>query len=505
MTKFAGRFLLEREIGAGGMSNVFLGTDEVLDRPVAVKILKPEYGGTDIGTRFRREGRTAAGLSHPNIVQVYDAGEDEFEGRNVSYIVMEYIPGGDLKRLIDERGPLSGDEISVLDGAAMGLAHAHERGIVHRDVKPHNILLDERGRPKIADFGIARALDATVATRTGSYLGTALYSSPEQLKGEKVTPKSDVYSLGATLYHAVVGEPPFGGTPMEVATQHVSKDPAPPGERGASVDGELEALILRCLAKDPDSRPTADEVRAGLQAAGTEASATRTYAAPPPPAKSTGATRGASSSTRAAPKGMVRSDRRGRLRPILATLALVAILALVAAIAAPVLFDGTDRAQQSGSGQNDRASNNLSGGGEQDSDRRAAAGPSTQPAAQQSSRRAESEETSGGGGDLAEEAAQTVQEFYTSAAEGDYEDSSELLTAEYRQSTFPDQGTFEGTFGTLNRVEFTSGPDAQVFGDTATVSFSTNAYHTDRVDQTTGTATLVQQSGEWRIDALNVA
>jgi eukaryotic-like serine/threonine-protein kinase len=502
MSRLGDRFVLEREIGSGGMSAVFLGRDEVLDRPVAVKVLKPGFDDSEVGARFRQEGRTAAKLSHPNIVQVYDAGEDTLDGRNASYIVMEYVPGGDLRRLMDKKGPLPEAELSRIGAeVAAGLAHAHERGIVHRDVKPHNILLDERGRPKITDFGIARALDATVATRTGSYLGTALYSSPEQLKGERVTPKSDVYSLGATLYHAAVGEPPFGGAPMEVATQHVSKDPVPPRERGGSVDGELEALILRCLAKDPDSRPTADEVRAGLRAAGTEARATRAYAAPPPPAK--GATRGAASPTRPAPDGMVRSDRRGRLRPILAALALVAILALIAAIAVPMPFGETGQPERP-AGQNDRASNKPSGGGERDSDRQAAAGPSTQPAGQQSSPRSDSKET-GGDGDLAQEAAQTVEEFYTSAASGDYEESSELLTAAYRQSTFPDRATFEGTFGTLNRVEFTSGPDAQVSGDTATVSFSTNAYHTDRVDQTTGTATLVQESGDWKIDALNVA
>ena len=178
------------------MSVVFLGRDEVLDRPVAIKLLKPGYAGTDIGARFQREGRTAASLSHPNIVQVYDAGEGN-ERREASYIVMEYVPGGDLKALIDRRGSLSGGELLRLSEAAAGLTHAHERGVIHRDVKPHNILLDGNGRPKISDFGIARALDATHATRTGSYLGTALYS-PEQLKGEKVTPKSDVYSLGAT-------------------------------------------------------------------------------------------------------------------------------------------------------------------------------------------------------------------------------------------------------------------------------------------------------------------
>ena len=171
------------------MSVVFLGRDEVLDRPVAIKLLKLGYAGTDIGARFRREGRTAASLSHPNIVQVYDAGEGEYEGRETSYIVMEYVPGGDLKALIDRRGALSGGDLSRLSEAAAGLAHAHERGVIHRDVKPHNILLDESGRPKLSDFGIARALDATHATRTGSYLGTALYSPPEQLQGERVTPK----------------------------------------------------------------------------------------------------------------------------------------------------------------------------------------------------------------------------------------------------------------------------------------------------------------------------
>src|SRR3712207_1240531 len=194
MIRLTERFVLEREIGSGGMSLGFLGRDEVLDRLVAIKLLKPGFGETDIGARFRREGRTAASLSHPNIVQVYDAGEGEYEGRETSFIVMEYVPGGDLKELIDERGALSGGELAGLRGVAAGLAHAHVRGVIHRDIKPHNILLDENRRPKLADFGIARALNATYATRTGSYLGTALYSAPEQLRGEKVTPKTDVRS-----------------------------------------------------------------------------------------------------------------------------------------------------------------------------------------------------------------------------------------------------------------------------------------------------------------------
>ncbi len=258
MSLLGGRFALVREIGSGGMSTVFIGRDEVLDRPVAIKVLKPDLEGSDVSSRFRREGRTAARLSHPNIVQVYDAGEDELNGREVSYIVVEYVPGGDLKALIDRRGPFPGAILSRIGAdVAAGLAHAHERGIIHRDIKPQNVLMDEYGSPKLTDFGIARALDVDHSTSTGSYLGTALYSSPEQLRGEGMTPKSDVYSLGVTLYHAAVGEPPFSGDPLQVATQHVAKPPTPPRARGAAVGERLEALILACLAKDPAARPDA--------------------------------------------------------------------------------------------------------------------------------------------------------------------------------------------------------------------------------------------------------
>src|SRR5687767_3849999 len=251
MGRLGDRFVLVRELGSGGMSRVFLGRDEVLDRPVAVKIVESDPADPEIGLRFQREGRSAARLSHPNIVRVFDAGEDELDGRGVSYIVMEYVPGGDFEDLIDRNGSIP-ETMLLRIGAdvASGLTHAHERGIIHRDIKPRNILLDERGSPKLADFGIARALD-------GTYLGTVAYSSPEQLRGQRVTPKSDVYSFGATLYHAAVGEQPFSGNPIEIANQHILKVPAPPGERGARISKQLETLILGCLAKKPSERPDA--------------------------------------------------------------------------------------------------------------------------------------------------------------------------------------------------------------------------------------------------------
>jgi eukaryotic-like serine/threonine-protein kinase len=493
------RFILEREIGSGGMSSVFLGRDEVLDRPVAIKLLKPGFGETDIGARFRREGRTAASLSHPNIVQVYDAGEGEFEGRETSFIVMEYVSGGDLKRLIDERGTLPGGDLTRLSGVAAGLAHAHERGVIHRDIKPHNILLDENGRPKLADFGIARALDATHATRTGSYLGTALYSAPEQLRGEGVTPKSDVYSLGATLYQAATGQAPFLGSPIEVASQHVSKEPTPPRELNDAVGESLEALILDCLKKDPDSRPTAADVRLGLLEAGQGVYDTRAYTEPPAAAPSETETpteteqqaRPAPATAGRRPDGATDGERRRRGVP--AVLALVALLAVTGVLAASTLLGGGDGGERAPN----NAGSNPSGNGQA----RAEQNPQGQAP---SGERAQKQQAQGG---LTEEAAaRTVEEFYTSAAAGDYRRSSELLSPAYRQSTWSPPIKFARTFDTLERVEFTQGPTTtEANGDTATVSFSTRAVHNDFVDLTTGTATLVRENGEWKIDNLNVA
>ncbi|MDQ3508367.1 MAG: serine/threonine protein kinase [Actinomycetota bacterium] len=359
----ADRFVLEREVGSGGMSTVYLGRDEVLGRSVAVKVLKSGLADTDVGDRFQREGKTAARLSHANIVPVYDAGEGEIGGREVSYIVMEHVSGGDLKDLLDKRGPLGAKELSRIGReVAAGLAHAHNRGIVHRDIKPHNILLDGAGRPKLTDFGIARALEATRMTQTGSYLGTALYSSPEQLRGENITTKSDVYSLGATLYQAAVGAAPFQGSAIEVAEKHISNEPRPPGELRPGVDESLATLILACLAKDPEERPSANEVETRLAAvAGPRFPDEAAGAGAAAPSHPGGAGDDSNRENRDASSAGGSSAGKKGSRGVIAAIAVVAVLALVGLVAAPSLFGGgtEESASQNEAPQNEAPQQNA--------------------------------------------------------------------------------------------------------------------------------------------------
>jgi serine/threonine-protein kinase len=513
---FADRFVLEHELGSGGMARVYLGRDEVLDRPVAVKVLNPVHGGTEVGDRFKREGRTAARLAHPNIVQVYDAGEALFDGRDASYIVMEYVPGGDLKALIDQRGRLSGSELARLgDEVCAGLAHAHEHGVIHRDIKPHNILLDEKGHAKVTDFGIARALDTTQATRTGSFLGTALYSSPEQLQGKKATPKSDVYSLGATLYQAATEAPPFSGaTPLEIASQHVSQAPVPPRQLGADVGESLQALILECLAKHPDDRPTAEGARSRLEA--------EIPSAAPPPAPATSPTeevqtRTEPASPRAEGGGAVRTERKGRRTGLLAVLAVLAVFAVVGALAAPDFLGGNggfgdpgeNNAQvggsegQSGGGSgNDQGSQGSGGGAAPSATASASAGSSTSP--QSSSSPVASGNVPEKGVFTAPAAEDTVQAFYTMTSNEDYDGSARLLSEDWRQSTFPSRDIFEGTFDKVESVDFIEGPKAKISGNEATVTGETQARLTGEVQHNKGTWYLVQEGGRWKIDGWDV-
>jgi eukaryotic-like serine/threonine-protein kinase len=519
--RFADRFVLEHELGSGGMARVYLGRDEVLDRSVAVKVLNPVHGGTDIGDRFEREGRTAARLVHPNIVQVYDAGEASFGGRETSYIVMEYVPGGDLKALIDRRGRLSGPELARLGNeVCSGLAHAHERGVIHRDIKPHNILLDENGHAKVTDFGIARALDTSQATRTGSFLGTALYSSPEQLQGQKVTPKSDVYSLGVTLYQAATGEPPFSGaTPIEIASQHVSRTPVPPRQLDTDVGEGLQALILDCLAKHPDDRPTAAELRSRLDAEMPAAGATRPQPAVPPPTRADGQTRNAQAapSPAAGPGGAMRRESSGRRGGLLVVLAILAVLAVIGALAASNLAGGIrgEGVGSDNSGQNNAQAGGNEGGsggqpgggpGSDQGSQGAGGNASPSPTASASARPSASAQASSvaQGGFTAQAAEDTVRAFYTTTSDGDYDRGARLLTAEYRQRTFYNEGVFEGTFDKVESVEFIVGPHAEISGNTATVTGETRATLDEEVQHNRGTWYLVQENGRWRINDWDV-
>jgi serine/threonine-protein kinase len=380
--------------------------------------------------------------------------------------------------------------------------------VIHRDIKPHNILLDENGRPKLADFGIARALDATHATRTGSYLGTALYSAPEQLRGEGVTPKSDVYSLGATLYQVATGQAPFLGSPIEVASQHVSKEPTPPRELNDAVGESLETLILDCLEKDPDSRPTADEVRLGLLEAGRGVYDTRAYTEPPgaapveteTPAETEQQARPAPATpppptTGRRPDSAADGERRRRGLP--AVLALVALLAVTGVLAASTLLGGGDGG---GEGAQNNAGSNPSGNGqaraEQNPQGQAPSGEQTATPSASSQPPQEAQ-----GGLTAEAAEQTIRNHYEVAASEDYEDAWDFLSSRYQQE-LGSRERWTKQFRTLESVEFTSGPTAQVDGDTATVKFSTRAVHTNRVDRPSLTATLVSEDGEWKIDGL---
>jgi len=262
-TVFDGRYRIIRKLGAGGMANVYLAEDQELGRRVAIKILDDKHAADDsFIERFRREAKNAAGLSHPNIVSIYDRGEAE----GTYYIAMEYLAGRSLKELIVGRGPTPiRIAIDYTRQMLAGLGFAHRNGIVHRDIKPHNVVVDADGRLKVTDFGIARS-GASQMTEVGSIIGTAQYLSPEQAKGAPVDQRSDVYSVGIVLYEMLTGQVPFtGDTPLEIAMKHLSEVPVPPSELRPDVPEDLDLIALRALAKDPGDRyQTAEEMDADL-------------------------------------------------------------------------------------------------------------------------------------------------------------------------------------------------------------------------------------------------
>jgi beta-lactam-binding protein with PASTA domain/tRNA A-37 threonylcarbamoyl transferase component Bud32 len=261
---FSNRYEIQRGIARGGMAEVYLARDQLLDRPVAVKVLFAEYArDPSFVERFRREAQSAANLNHPNIVAIYDWGQE----RGTYFIVMEYVRGRSLRDVIQVNGPFSPRRTAEIGAEIAGaLEFAHRNGVVHRDVKPGNVLITADGDIKVTDFGIARAGTSEALTQTGAVMGTASYFSPEQAQGLTVDGRSDVYSLGVVLYEMVTGAPPFSGeSPVAVAYKHVREEPEPPAARAPDLPPDLEQIILTAMAKDPDSRyQTADELRADL-------------------------------------------------------------------------------------------------------------------------------------------------------------------------------------------------------------------------------------------------
>ncbi len=261
----SGRYELSHLVARGGMAEVYRARDQLLDRPVALKVLFPELSvDRSFVERFRREAQAAANLSHPNIVPVFDWGEDN----GTYFIVMEFVDGRALSSILRTAGPLHPDRAAEIAADVAGaLSYAHRHGVVHRDVKPGNVLITEEGTIKVTDFGIARAVNTEESlTQTGAVMGTATYFSPEQAEGMGVDSRSDIYSLGVVIFEMVTGRPPFlGDTPVAVASKHVREHPPAPREINPAVPPDLEAIILKCLAKSPDHRyATGDDLRIDL-------------------------------------------------------------------------------------------------------------------------------------------------------------------------------------------------------------------------------------------------
>jgi eukaryotic-like serine/threonine-protein kinase len=256
--RLGGRYAVRRSIGHGGMAQVYEGEDTVLNRTVAIKVLAPQYARDEgFVQRFRREAQAAAKMNHPGIVSVYDTGSDD----TVHYIVMEYVQGRTLAEVLSQEGRLQPERAAeVARAVATALSFAHQNGIVHRDVKPGNIMISSTGEVKVMDFGIARAMSTDSLTHTATVLGTASYLSPEQAQGEPLDARTDIYSLGCVLYEMLTGQPPFSGeTPVAVAYKHVREEPTLPSVIAPEVPHDLEAVAMKAMAKNPANRYSSAE------------------------------------------------------------------------------------------------------------------------------------------------------------------------------------------------------------------------------------------------------
>ena len=346
----SGRYELGDVLGRGGMAEVHIGRDTRLGRTVAVKMLRSDLArDPSFQARFRREAHSAASLNHPAVVAVYDTGEDVVDGQPVPYIVMEYVEGSTLRDLlVSGRRLLPERALEIVAGVLSALAYSHRQGIIHRDIKPGNVMLTRAGEVKVMDFGIARAMADTSATmtQTSAVIGTAQYLSPEQARGEQVDARSDLYSTGCLLFELLTGRPPFvGDSPVSVAYQHVRENALPPSSIDPDVPAAADAITLKALVKDRDQRyQTADEMRGDIERAlaGQPVSA---------PAAATAATQAVLPVTAAPTTSfpMVEDEeppRRGRgLAYALLALAVLAVFVIAALIGKSLFGGSTQQAQ----------------------------------------------------------------------------------------------------------------------------------------------------------------
>lgn len=365
----AGRYEVLELIGRGGMAEVYLGRDKRLSRTVAIKLLRSDIAeDPTFQARFRREAQSAAALNHPAIVGVYDFGEEvvtraDGSTQTVPYLVMEYVQGHTVRELLSEGEAVPIDEAGeIVSGVLQALGYSHRNGIVHRDIKPGNIMLTNTGEVKVMDFGIARAIEdsAVTVTQTHAVVGTAQYLSPEQARGEVVDARSDIYSCGCLLYELLTGRPPFkGDSAVAIAYQHVRELPVPPSQIAPDVPESMDRVVMKALAKHREDRyQNADQMRADLQAAirglQVNAPATETWQqqattiiAPTPGVPSASAATNTGSIPKVKDEQAARqaeeeaAKRKKKQLLIIGLITLVALLALVGALAAAGVFGGT--------------------------------------------------------------------------------------------------------------------------------------------------------------------
>lgn len=484
-TVLVGRYRVVRHVGSGGMGTVYLAHDEVLDRDVAVKSVHAEPG-SEHGLRIMREARLGAGLRHPHLVTVYDVVP---EGGAV-LLVTEYVEGETLADAL-RRGPLETERVvAVLRGVADALDHAHSRGIVHRDVKPANVLLGARGAVKLADLGIATAEDATRITRTGGALGTVAYMAPEQFEPGPATPAVDVYALAAVAFEAFAGRRPYPGATAFAVLDRVRTGAAPPDLREARPDlpEALAAAVAHGMAAAPQDRPaSAGEMVGEMEAALRPQAApdpTRAMApvARPAPAAEEPTEPGRSREPRRSPEPRRPPQRAAPTDPRLAphrrrrsALFPLALLGLIGGVAAIVLLSG---------GGDDPSSPDRAGAPRTTATTRTATTDRPPPAR---------------AGPATPEAA--VRAFYERAADGNLAGAWRLAGPRMRSAFGNSRDTFAGDLGSLRAITFDRLEQTETTDATAIVEIATVAEHTDRTERCTGTVQAVRGSGRrWLVE-----